>query len=161
MSALAAPDPSPSFRFTADSPPWAHEIAALWHDGRARVTAADVVDWARQHPESAVSQELCWSDTEAGQAWRLSQARALIRRVHVWIEIAGREEMELPLAIHVAPAAGYRLTVQALIEDEDAVRRSEAKRLLGHLDRAALFFPDLAELIACQTVIRRIARGGG
>src|SRR5262245_36521457 len=59
-------------------------------DKRGRLTPEAVVAYAKSHPQSALNSWFTWDDRRAAQAYRLDQARELIRSVYVTIQTEDR-----------------------------------------------------------------------
>jgi len=66
---------------------------------RKLITAASVVEWAKQHPDSALHRQFTWDRNEAAYKWNLHQARNLIR-VHVTVL---KNDTEPPCSMPSAP----------------------------------------------------------
>jgi hypothetical protein len=67
---------------------------------------ADVVEAAR-NPNSAMHNQFEWDDSEAAEAYRLQQARALIRRVKVNVVRSDQEVVHIPSFTRLGSAPGY------------------------------------------------------
>jgi len=39
----------------------------------------DLLEWAREHPDSEIHAKFTWDDSEAAEKWRLTEARTIIR----------------------------------------------------------------------------------
>lgn len=136
------------FVLVESSPRWAHEVRDMWDDEHEKVPADAVVEWARTHPKSDLHRQFEWDDAVAGEKYRVEQARDLIQRVLVYVEKG--EDQVVPLAIHMEDdGPGYALTLDVLDTRAEDVTREEARRLLGHVNRAMLF-PGLQELKTLQ-----------
>jgi hypothetical protein len=70
------------------------------------LSPADVIDAAR-NPNSAMHSQFEWDDSEAAQAYRLQQARALIRRVKVNVVRSDQEVVHIPSFTRQASSPGY------------------------------------------------------
>jgi len=71
-------------------------IAAL-EDRRGRLTPEQIVDEAR--PENSILHSCFeWDDAKAGESWRIEQARELIKRVKIVVEI---EEKKVRVVAYV------------------------------------------------------------
>lgn len=68
---------------------WINEIKSVAvaknRGGIDGLTADDIVDFAK-NPQTALHQCFQWDDTIAGHQYRIVQARALIRRIHVYVD---------------------------------------------------------------------------
>jgi len=67
---------------------------------------ADVVEAAR-NPNSAMHSQFEWDDSEAAEAYRLQQARALIRRVKVNVIRSDQEVVHIPSFTRSGASSGY------------------------------------------------------
>lgn len=67
---------------------------------------ADVVEVARD-PKSAMHNQFEWDDDEAAQAYRLQQARALIRRIRVDVVRSDQEVVHIPSFTRSGGSSGY------------------------------------------------------
>lgn len=82
------------------------EMTALMVDGV--LTPSAVVDAAR-NPNSSMHAQFEWDDSEAAEAYRLQQARALIRRVKVEVVRTDETVVRVPSFTRASPS-GYRET---------------------------------------------------
>ena len=77
------------------------ELEALYRANGGRLTAAAVVEAAR--PEnSPLHSQFEWNDEEAAEKYRLTQARALIRRVKISYVTKDDEVAKAPMFVSVA-----------------------------------------------------------
>lgn len=103
---------------------------------------SDVVEFAR-NADTALHSAFTWDDDEAGQKWRLHEARNLIR-VMVTIEDVSGDEMVVRPFISLPSdrrAGGYRATVEVMGDEEM---------------RAEMLSAALAELRATQKKYRQL-----
>ena len=70
------------------------------------LSPANVIEAARD-PNSAMHGQFEWDDSEAAQAYRLQQARALIRRVKVNVVRSDQEVVHIPSFTRQASSPGY------------------------------------------------------
>ena len=70
------------------------------------LTPDSVVDAAR-NPNSAMHSQFEWDDTEAAASYRLSQARALIKRVKVTVIRPDKEVVNVPIFTRAPEGKGY------------------------------------------------------
>lgn len=90
------------------------ELQGLMSDGRLR--PEDVVDAAR-NPNSALHSYFTWDDSEAAAAFRLQEARALIKRVKV--NIVRSDEMVVRVPSFTRSSGGYQETQVVLVNKPD------------------------------------------
>lgn len=83
------------------------EMNALIVDGVLR--PADVVDAAR-NPNSSMHSQFEWDDGEAAEAYRLQQARSLIRRVKVEVIRPDNQVVHIPSFVRAVNQLGYYQT---------------------------------------------------
>jgi hypothetical protein len=113
-------------------------IAAL-EDRRGRLTAEQVVEEAR--PQSSPLHGCFeWDDSKAAESWRIEQARDLIKRVKIVVEI---EDKKIRVVAYVrdsdkeATQPGYRALMRIEKRCARAVVAEELERVSELLDRAA------------------------
>ena len=131
-------------------------IRALERGGR--LTPESVVAAARD-PQSPLHDRFEWDDTAAANAWRLVQARQLIRSVHVNVTVDDR----VISTVHYvrdpmveAEDQGY-VSVDQLRSEPDNARamlRYEVSRALACLQRAE----DLAAVLGVQAEVQASVR---
>lgn len=149
------------YRLKADAPAWVAELEYLW-EGREVLTAADVVEWARNNPDSELHGRFEWDDRTAAARHREDQARQMIREIRVYVE--ARPDLVVPIAVHLRrDGDGYRLTADALEDRPAEVTREEARRLLFAIERARMFpsLQDRASLVVAEEDMRRLAEEAG
>jgi len=76
-------------------------LHAVWERNNQQLRPADVVEEARS-PDSVLHPEFTWSDVEAAEAWRLCEARRLIKcvvlvdehanEINEWVHVAVKHE---------------------------------------------------------------------
>jgi hypothetical protein len=78
-----------------------------------------VVERARD-PDSALHDQFTWDDTEAGNKWRLEEARRLIRVFVVQPVVEGKEPVRafVSLSTDRKSGGGYRALADVLSDDE-------------------------------------------
>lgn len=113
---------------------------------------ADVVKFA-EDPETALHSRFEWDDTEAAHAYRLWQARAVIK-VHVEVLPQGKTEtkvfVSLPSDRH-SIGGGYRLTVDVMSEEEQRREMlTEAKRQFQYWRKRYQQLNELAPVFAAM-----------
>lgn len=107
---------------------------------------ADVVEAARD-PGSAMHRQFEWNDGEAAEAYRLQQARALIRRVKVNVVRSDQEVVHIPSFTRSGVATGY-VETQVIV----GTKRHLAAAILTLTQCATMLrnlgMPELDDLIA-------------
>lgn len=83
----------------------------------------DLVDFAADNPDSELHKTFQWNDEQAGRAYRLWQAREVIGRYAVRIEVNDRIE-----TIPVISVPSLRGTVDGSYLERDAIGANEAYR---------------------------------
>jgi hypothetical protein len=78
----------------------------------------DVVEAAR-NPKSAMHDQFNWDDSEAAHAYRLQQARALIKRVVVEVVRVDQEKVLVPSFIRSPSGKGYERTQEVTVNTMD------------------------------------------
>jgi hypothetical protein len=81
------------------------ELQTLVKDGR--LIPEDVVD-AAKNPNSSLHTYFTWDDTEAAAAFRLQEARALIKRIRVSVVRTDESVVHVPSFIRSPQGAGYQ-----------------------------------------------------
>ena len=112
------------------------ELRSL-HTKHGALEASDVVEAAR-NPASAMHAHFEWDDAAAGHAYRLHQARALIRSVSITITVES-VSLRAPAFVRDPQMASGYVALQAVRDDEAAARRvivSEVERAVSALARA-------------------------
>lgn len=90
------------------------ELHSLMSEGRLR--PEDVVDAAR-NPNSALHSYFTWDDSEAAVAYRLQEARALIKRVKV--DVVRSDEMVVHVPSFIRSNGGYQETQVVTVNKPD------------------------------------------
>lgn len=107
--------------------------------GAALITPEAVVDAARDQT-SPLHDQFEWDDSVAGEAYRLQQARALIKRVTVSVTRADQTVVRAPVFVrNPSGEAGYRLTQSV------AVSAPDRRQVM------------IIALTQCQTILRNLA----
>ena len=108
----------------------------------------DVVRWAGERPDSELHGQFEWDDSVAGVAWRVEQARAIIRVVVVREVVPERVvRMYVSTPSDRANGGGYRPTAEAL-EDGRAELIADALRRVRNLRHQYTHLPELDQLFA-------------
>jgi hypothetical protein len=132
-------------------PQVAAEIVALTaSDGR--IYPAQIVDWARQHPGSALHRHFQWNDDTAAHEYRMWQARQLIA-VHV-VNSAG-DRQTISLVVDRGEGGGYRDLGGVLNNAE--LRQQAVTQAVAELLRWRDRHRHLTELAGVFRAISRIA----
>jgi len=105
------------------------ELVAL-RDGDGIIYPATVVDWARDHPESALHRQFEWDLERAAREHWLYRARQLIS-VHVRSDDGHRTT--IALQIDASHGGGYRQLDDVLSSAE--LRRAAVEQAVGELVR--------------------------
>lgn len=104
---------------------------------RGRLDPVDVIDAARP-ATSPLHACFDWSDREAADKWRIAQARDLIRRIKIVVEVNSREVRTVAYVRDTSTAegeAGYVSTMRITKTDMDATIADEIARILGNIER--------------------------
>jgi hypothetical protein len=101
-----------------------------------------VVSWARKHPESALHREFEWDDSKAASAYRLYQARELIKMIAIYPQAA--KPRWVSLTIDRNPGGGYRRWED--VKETPNLRKVLVKDVLEEFVRLRDRYSDLAEL---------------
>lgn len=112
-----------------------------------------VVEWAREHPESALHSQFEWDDSEAAKAWRIWQARRVIA---VYIVSDEGERTVVSLSIDRKASGGYR-DVQDVLKD-DELRKVLVRDALADLKRVKAKYEHIKELASVYAEIERADR---
>jgi hypothetical protein len=118
-------------------------LNALTEQAGGRLTPSLVVE-AAADPQSVLHDQFEWDDSKASKAWRLDQARTLIRSVHVRITT---ETTSVSVVAYVRdPDAsgdeqGYVSTAR-IMDDKDRARAA----LIGEFERVASLLKRAREL---------------
>jgi hypothetical protein len=127
------------------------ELRALVSNGR--LNPEDVVDAAR-NPNSSLHSYFTWDDTEAAAAFRLQEARALIRRVKVNVIRTDDSVVRVPSFVRSPAGKGYQNIAVMLTSKPDhtgviLIALAQVSTMLKNL--AA---PELDELIQHVDAVR-------
>lgn len=133
------------------------EIDTLINEGGGYLSPHRMVEWAREHPESTLHKRFQWDDKKAADAYRLSQARHLIR-VHVEqvAESGAKVRAFVSLERHRMPDEGYQALRSVL--DDPLERRLLVEQAKRELQRWREKYGILEEL---QSIVEAIEKGGG
>lgn len=112
------------------------EITALLDEHDGQITAEQLVEYARTHPESALHRSFTWDDAEAAAKWRLEQAQQILRKFEVRVEVEGEKSVMIRGVVSLPSDRGpehlYRSTTRVLSdEDQTAEMIEQAKRELA------------------------------
>lgn len=92
------------------------ELISLVEDGA--LEPERVVDAAR-NPNSSMHDQFEWDDSAAAEAHRLSQARALIKRVKIEVIRPDQEVVHVPVFIRAPEGRGYQMTQSVVMRRPD------------------------------------------
>jgi len=139
------------------SPSKAAREAVLALERRGRLTPEEVVDEARD-PDSPLHRYFEWDDSAAAEAWRLNQARSMIRWVHATVEY-GETKLVVPNYVRdmrkKPSEQGYVSIAQCKREPATAkaLLRYEFGRAAAHVNRAI----DIASVIGLDGEAKAVA----
>lgn len=118
------------------------ELLTIQHASTDNILhAGDVVEWARDNPESALHRAIEWNNQKAADAHRLWQVRQLIA-VHVVSDDGA--PMVVSLSIDRNAAGGYR-AISDVAEKPD-LREIMLADALAELERVQLKYQRVTEL---------------
>ncbi len=134
------------------------ELKAIAKNDGGVLRPERVVDFARD-PTTALHAAFTWDDSEAAEAWRLHQARNIIR---VSVQVVERAGKPLTVPVFVSLQAdrnaggGYRETY-AVMGDKDtrAALLAEARRDMEAFEERFAMFEELAEVLAAMRKARK------
>ena len=110
-----------------------------------------IVEWAHDHPKSALHLALEWDDTKAAQEYRIWQVRRLIA-IHV-VNKEGVRQL-VSLSIDRANEGGYR-DINAVLASA-SMRKTLLNDALAELDRVQLKYETLKELANIWHEVRKV-----
>lgn len=92
------------------------ELEAIREENGGILRAGDVVAWARDNPESELHSRFTWDNEAAGDAYRLQEARGIIR-LRVFVQPGSKEVIRAYVSIEQdrqQPGGGYRHTAEVM-----------------------------------------------
>jgi hypothetical protein len=116
------------------------------------ILAEEIVEWAREHPESALHSQFEWDDSEAAKNYRLWQARRVIA-VYVMADDGGRKLVSLTID---RKSGGYRDVKDVIADDE--LRKVLIRDALDELRRVRAKYERLKELAAVFAEVEKVER---
>lgn len=125
---------------------------------RGSITPLSLVEWAEDHPDSALYRRFDWDDGLAAAKWRLAQARNIL---HVYVKMDIPEHLE-PVTVRAyvsLPAdrldgSGYRPILE-VFRDED--RKGQLLKMAkGELRSFRYKYKTITELAEVFTAIDRV-----
>lgn len=132
---------------------WEVELAKLAEEA-GHLTPEAVVERARD-PSSALHPMLTWDDSEAGEQYRLLQARGLIRRVVVHIERpADNEPVKIRAFVNVERGSTEYVPV-AVVKSDEAATASVIHHLLADLRSVQQRLSRYADYLEASDELRR------
>lgn len=87
--------------------------------GTEAVLTPETVVEAARNPRSLLHSQFEWDDGTAGEAYRLQQARALIKRVRVDVVRADQTVIHAPVFVRSPEGDGYALTQAVAVSAPD------------------------------------------
>jgi hypothetical protein len=129
---------------------YAIELAALYKE-HGTLDPAVVVEWAKDHPESALHGRFTWDDSKAAHEYRLWQARQLIT-VEVTYE-SGKKRQVYVSPIIQRGNGGYSLLVEVLSDKER--REQFLAQALADYNRVGEKYSELVELAEVRAAVER------
>lgn len=133
------------------------EMEALFQQNQGTLTPRQVLEYA-SNPETALHTAFTWDDTEAADKYRVFEARALIRRTFVVMEVPGsNEERRVHMAISLPQdrgGVGYRLMSNALGDPE--LRDQMIRAAMRELQSFRKKYAELQELAQVFAVIDEV-----
>lgn len=132
----------------------AKELKRIRKAHRGRLHPAKVVESAR-NPKSPLHSQFTWDNTKAAEEHRLWQARQLIARVQVTVEVQGKEPVRVR-AYHALrlERGGYRHMNE--IVNSDDLRQSLLAEMADDLDRLKERYAALRGVLATKKVFAAI-----
>jgi hypothetical protein len=122
--------------------------------GRRRLLLpSDVVSWAQRHPESELHKQFSWDDKEAAAAYRLMQARELIKLI---IESPPASPRWISLSIDRVEEGGYRTADD--IENTPRLRQVLVRDVLAEFVRLRNRYPGLREFATVYRAIGEVEK---
>lgn len=116
-----------------------NELEALRRNGL--ILPEVVVEWAREHPFSALHDQFEWDDAEAAHEYRMWQARKVIA---INIVSEDGERRVVSLSIDRKVAGGYR-DVETVLKD-DELRKVLVRDALSEFKRVKAKYEHIKEL---------------
>lgn len=133
---------------------YADELRSLYEE-HGSLNPADVVEWARLHPESALHGRFTWDDTKAAHEYRLWQARQVITEVEVvWPD--GKTRQAYVSEIPRRGKEGYSALVEVISDEER--RAMFLAQALDEYERVGAKYADLQELTEVRASVARVKR---
>ena len=117
-----------SYAFVAGTTAAQQEAADLLQE-RGNLSAEELWQWAKDHPESAVHGVVTWDRAEAARKWQIEQCREIIASVRIDVE----NSTPRPFACRVTTESGYYEVAPEA--DPEEVLRHEIQMALGPLTR--------------------------
>lgn len=130
------------------------ELLALQLEAGGVLQVEPTVEWARQHPSSALHKSLEWDNAAAGHEWRCHQIRQLIA-IHVVSVIGERQLVSLTID-RKEPGGGYRSLTDVLAVPD--LREVLLRDALAELQRVQMRYQTLVELSAVWEAVEKVRR---
>lgn len=134
----------PGYRFNADAETVQKEINSIGET----VTPQEIVDYARENPDSELHKCFQWDDSIAAEAWRRQQARIVCSSLVVVIEKGQSDPVSYRILQHDSEKKSYT-PVTFTVRNEDAYSRllKQAKQELAQFRSRYKSIVELAEVI--------------
>jgi len=121
-------------------------VRELSRDGLLR--PGNVVAWARQHVNSVIHGQLEWDDTKAGEAYRIDQARQLIRVIVTYsTEVRGTVRAYISQPSDRVRGGGYRTYENSILQARQELV-ADALNELRNLSNRWTHLPELGPIFA-------------
>lgn len=132
---------------------WVQELEELVKMNKGSIRPDQLVEWAKEHPESDLHSRFEWDDEKAGYSYRLIQARHLIAVVK--IEIRPSEEVRAYVSLkNDRGKDGYRPLTSVLANHTQ--REALLSEALGELTRIRMKYAMLTELSSVWAEIAKV-----
>lgn len=128
-------------------------------ESEGKVTASNVVEYARNHPRSQLHTQFTWDDGDAAEKWRLSEARHVIRVV---LESGGDAAQPLRVHAYYSPPS-YRNGDNGYVTASEVLTKPEIAReiALAAMKRIESAYEDLQVARNALPVLAKAARTCG
>ena len=134
---------------------YADELAVLYAE-HGSIDPEIVVEWAREHPESALHGRFIWDDTKAAHQYRLVQARNIITEVEI-VHSDGKVRQVYVSPYDQRKKGGYVALVDVM-SDQEKRQRFLVQALLEY-QRLGEKYASLQELAEVRAVVARVHGG--
>lgn len=126
------------------------ELEAIRGNNGGMLHTSLIVDWARNHTESALHTQFEWNDAKAADEYRIWQARRLVA---IYVDRESGERKLVSLTIDRSNGGGYR-------HIDDVVRAPDLREILlrdalAELERVRMKYLHVKELADVWAAIER------